>query len=443
MKSVHPHPTLIAVGLLFATPLIAAEVDSTFNPNISGGIVNSVAVSPDGSVLIAGDFSHVNGQLSSRVASLQSDGSLKADFHAPTVNGRVLQILSATDGSIYLAGGFSTVEAATAAGVARLLSNGSLDSSFSANGGINGSVAGIALSDEGNLIAGGTFNRVDADDANFVASFAPGGTLNGEFASGLAPNFSMEAGVSVLAIQADGKILVGGNFNVGDRFEELARLNSDGSIDQTFSGNHGPMLYPKTILPLANGKILVAGMANSNGNGFVRRLNEDGTIDSSFAEASFNSSVEALALDANGRIIAGGQFTTANGQEQNHLTRLSHSGNVDQSWTIGANALVKAITVQTDGKILVGGAFTQIGGRSASGLARLGEGLSFKSMASSSNGFKANLQAELGRTYVIESSTDLNTWTTFKTNMATTAGLEIKDESAALAAKRFFRARVQ
>jgi uncharacterized delta-60 repeat protein len=195
---------------------------------------------------------------------------------------------------------------------------------------------------------------------------------------------------------------------------------------------------------LDDGQILVAGMATPSGGGFVRRLNSDGSIDASFQAPSFNDYVRCLTLDPAGRVIAGGSFTQAGNQPVSHLARLNADGSLDGTWTIGANGMVKAMCIQAAGKLVIGGLFSEVGGQTHSGIARLNleESFRFKSTATGSNGhFSAALQADAGKTYIVEVSTDLTTWTPFSTQTATTSGLDIQDSDASRTPLRFFRAR--
>src|SRR5438309_1203319 len=84
-----------------------------------------------------------------------------------------------------------------------------------------------------------------------------------------------------------------------------------------------------------------------------------------------SSSVYATAVQADGKILAGGQFTSIGGQTRNRIARLNPDGTLDTAFDPNANAPVNAIAVQADGKILVGGDFTNIGGQTRNRIARL------------------------------------------------------------------------
>jgi uncharacterized delta-60 repeat protein len=84
-----------------------------------------------------------------------------------------------------------------------------------------------------------------------------------------------------------------------------------------------------------------------------------------------NSNVLALAVQADGKILLGGGFTTLGGQTRNYLARLNADGTLDAGYDPGANTSVNSLVVQDDGKILVGGSFATLGGQTRNFIGRL------------------------------------------------------------------------
>src|SRR5438105_4383909 len=74
-----------------------------------------------------------------------------------------------------------------------------------------------------------------------------------------------------------------------------------------------------------------------------------------------NGNVSSIAVQADGKILIGGDFTTVLGVARNRIARLNPDGTLD-AFNPNANGGVNAIAVQADGKILAGGNFTTIGG---------------------------------------------------------------------------------
>src|SRR5437660_1440290 len=135
--------------------------------------------------------------------------------------------------------------------------------------------------------------------------------------------------VEVVVVQPDGKILIGGGFT-------------------TLSPNGGP--------PVTRNRIA--------------RLNPDGTLDTAF-DPNANDFVFSIAVQADGKILVGGCFTSIGGQTRNRIARLDPTTGLADSFDPNANILVTSLAVQADGKILAGGLFTSIGGQQRNLIARL------------------------------------------------------------------------
>ncbi len=157
---------------------------------------------------------------------------------------------------------------------------------------------------------------------------------------------STNGAVHALAVQADGKVIVGGDFTSFNNFtyHHLVRLNLDGSVDPTFNADTGASVDGSVhaIVIQPNGQILIGGVfTNVNGVSLnhIARLNTDGSVDASFnVGVGANNTVETLALDSQGRILLGGEFTRASGVTRNGMTRLNPDGTVDPTINFGAGA---------------------------------------------------------------------------------------------------------
>ncbi|MGB8647349.1 MAG: Ig-like domain repeat protein, partial [Anaerolineae bacterium] len=184
-------------------------------------------------------------------------------------------------------------------------------------------------------------------------------------------------------VQADGKILVGGAFTklggggTGTTTRNyIGRLNADGSLDTTF--NPGANNTVNALAVQADGKILVGGnftMLGGGGTGTttrndIGRLNADGSLDTTFNPGADNS-VSTLAVQADGKILVGGNFVTLGGQTRNYIGRLNADGSLDATFNPGADNTVIALAVQADGKILVIGTFGTLGGQARTAFGRL------------------------------------------------------------------------
>jgi uncharacterized delta-60 repeat protein len=171
------------------------------------------------------------------------------------------------------------------------------------------------------------------------------------------------AQVTSTAIDSNGKIYLGGIFTnySGSTFNRIVKVNTDGTIDSTFSigTGFGSNNNVRVIKPLLDGKVLVGGSLTSyNGTGITHliRVNSDGTRDTSFSPGTVSSAVNDLAIQPDGKIIVAGQFTTFSGSSTRGLVRINSNGSVDSSFNTGgglASSEVNSITIQSDGKIIV------------------------------------------------------------------------------------------
>lgn len=357
----------------------AGAVDATFNPG-SGvdGAVYAVAVQGDGKIVIGGEFTAFNGIPRSNLARLAADGSLDTTFAPGNVTGRVEALVVQPDGKVVIGGDFSSVGGAPRRGLARLNPDGSLDTAFVAE--TNGVVYALALRSDGKLLVGGDFTVVAGGRRERLAQLEPSGALDVSFN----PNAGADGTIFAMAIQPNGRVLVGGAFGQvnGTPRSRIARLTADGGLDLTFSPGSAT---DGTVLAIGiqpDERIVIGGAFRFIGgverNG-VARLNPSGALDTAFGALGGVGGlllpvVHTVALQSNGRILIGGDFTTVNGIARNFVARLNPvDGGLDTSFEIGsgASSAVFALALQSDGKVVLGGAFATFNGAPRAGIARL------------------------------------------------------------------------
>jgi uncharacterized delta-60 repeat protein len=282
--------------------------------------------------------------------------------------------------------------------MARLNSNGNTDSSFATGSGFSDYVYSIAVQSDGKILAGGWFTTFDGNTVNYITRLNSNGSLDTGFVTG----GGFDSAVFSIAVQSDGKILVGGDFNTysGSTANKIIRLNSNGSIDSSFLTDIGFNFYVTSIAVQSNGKILVGGAFNNysgtTANDIIR-LNSNGSIDSSFVSGTGfgNNEVLSIAVQGDGKILVGGAFNVYSGTTANNIIRLNSNGSIDSSFSTGTgfNGNVNTITVQSDGKILVGGSFTTYDGNYPSHIVRLNSGGSIDTGFVTGNGFNSDVSS--------------------------------------------------
>ncbi|MBP7449368.1 MAG: T9SS type A sorting domain-containing protein [Flavobacteriales bacterium] len=216
-----------------------------------------------------------------------------------------------------------------------------------------------------------------------TASAQPG-NLDGDFDADGKVTTSFGAGDAVgysVAIQPDGKIVVAGSaYNGTNKDFALARYNTDGTLDNSFSVD-GKVTAPfgtgddigQSVAIQADGKILVAGYSNNGtDNDFaLARYNTDGTLDNSFSvDGKVTTAVgmgddrgQSVALQPDGGIVVVGY--AHNGIDQDFaLVRYNADGTLDNSFSTDGKVTTdfgmghdygKSVAIQPDGKILVTG----------------------------------------------------------------------------------------
>jgi uncharacterized delta-60 repeat protein len=254
--------------------------------------------------------------------------------------------------------------------------SGTVDYSFPAGQGygFDGVVYTIAQSPDGTLYVGGDFgNYNDFNDSwygPYLMSINSDGSFNNSFDTANLNGF-----VNTVAIQEDGKILIGGhfdNYSYGPGYicPYIARLNPDGSFDTSFFIGSGFNADVEVIVVQPDGKILVGGQFTTyngfNCNGIVR-LNSNGSVDSSFFigdnTVSLDGYVYTIKLQSDGKILVGGEFNNYGAISRNKIARLNTDGTLDTTFVVGQgfNNYVNSIDLQSDGKIIVGGNFWDTG----------------------------------------------------------------------------------
>ena len=192
-------------------------------------------------------------------------------------------------------------------------------------------------------------------------------------------------GVGALAVQPDGKVVIGGSFTTihGTNRGGIARLNANGSLDGSFQNGMSGVRngdYPGGVGALAvqpDGKVLIAGpftTVNGTTRSNIARLNANGSLDGSFnAGTGVSGQVLSIALQPDGKALIGGSFTSINGTNRNNIARLNANGSLDVSFNpgTGANGPVGSIALQSDGNVLIGGDFTTVNGVVRPKVARL------------------------------------------------------------------------
>lgn len=350
--------------------------------NINSNLCQQILLKPDKSFFLVFEMNE-----QTLITHRLPDGSLDKTYgingYSKAVFMRDPSAVLQPDGKIVV-GGYTMVNNSQDFVIARFNSTGLPDSSFSGNGVVSFDFSStqdylmdIALQTDGKILAVG-YSNFNAESYIALAQLNPDGSFDNSFSDDGKLTADITSGydaANAVAIQTDGKIIVTGNAQA-QIF--AARYLPNGVLDSSFSGNGirfittGIYSSAKDVMLQPDGKILIGGFADFGGHYdfLVMRLLTDGTPDLSFSTDSKQSvdwgvdeSVEALALQADGKIVAAG--STISGTVGDFaVARFNADGSTDNSFsddgkqtTSIGNSVDFAfdVTIQPDGKVLTAG----------------------------------------------------------------------------------------
>jgi uncharacterized delta-60 repeat protein len=161
-------------------------------------------------------------------------GSLDITFNPGSGAEDVLCMALETNGQIVIGGGFRSFNGAYAPYITRLNSDGSIDPTFSTGVGPNQGITCIALRPDGEILIAGGFGSINGVNWNQPALLRVDGSVDLSFNTSYAAGAGSTGGVSALALQPDGKVLIaGGVLSIGGtNYSNLARLNTNGTLER-------------------------------------------------------------------------------------------------------------------------------------------------------------------------------------------------------------------
>ena len=354
---------IILFCLSFLSAVVIAQkkaggIDSTFNILGNNGFnndINDISIGENGELYVLGDYSNIQGVRQYSIAKLNKNGILDKDYGSESVSQRNMYCsLLQNDGKLIIGGDFISYNSIPYRNILRLDANGNLDTTFNVGNGASSDVHTIAEQADGKILIGGEFSSYNSKISRFFARLDSNGELD--------TTFNMEKGfnryIYDVAIQEDEKILVAGDFSSfkDSTIYRLLRLNKNGSLDTTFKA-----------------KVL-------------EQKNE------------IHSEIRTIAIAPDGKILIGGLFSMVNDtlETTNGIARLLSNGELDTTFHPGVgislerNQKIYDIEIEKDGKILVGGRFDKFSDSSISGFVRLNEDGSVNSDLNMEIGFFGN-----------------------------------------------------
>ena len=468
---------LVATSPSSGGTLYRLNLDGSIENLLNAGI-NAIAIQDDQRILLGGSFNSIEGQPRTNLCRIYPNGTLDTSF-SPGANGQIYCLALQADGKIVIGGTFSAIGGQPHTNLARLNINGSPDDSFQITA--SGSVFCLGIQADDAIVLGGTFSSVGAQPRAGLARIRPDGSLDSVFNPG-------SGSVLALAIQPDGRIVAGGSFSAlgGQSRSGIGRLNADGTIDTTFNPAAGATILGgfNTLALQVDGRILVGGTFQYSVSGgrsvnYFGRLNTDGTFDPTFTPST--GAVLCMAVQPDGQVFAaGGSFLKrcsntepATGNLAVNGSRITwlRGGTTPEVWrtsfdfstngidwvNVGSGARLSggwasdASTALPPEATIRARGYMMGGGGSWGFSANYAEQLLFQrpltiltmdaAFGVSSNRFGFNITGSPAQTAVVEVSTNLTSWTTISTNLIGGGPLYVSDPIWTNFPRRFYRLR--
>ena len=275
--------------------------------------------SPLGTMLFGGDFMNykttpINRLLRTDINGSQNNGFISQIMSGATLKGfnnRVNDVDEQSNGRVVVVGDFTNFNGVARNKICRLNSNGSNDSGFTIGTGFGGGVNCVRCLGT-SIYVGGSFATYNSVLKPYIIKLNDNGSPDATFT----PDASLNGSVLAIEFNSSDQVFIGGNFNKG-----LHKLNSDGSINLTFSVNIG----------------------------------------TGFTKTGGGMKVNAVAIDASGNIFVGGDFDNFNGEPCLNFVKLNFNGELvaklDLNYQISSSDVVKVIRL-SGSNVYVGGSFT-------------------------------------------------------------------------------------
>ncbi len=391
MKTIIQRLLILAFGLLATAHAQVAATDS-FDPAFSAAPV-CMAQQPDGKVLFGGNFTTLTSGAVSRtsLARVNADGSADAAFNANITAGNVQSIAVQPDGKILVVGGITIGGVQRA--ITRLNADSSVDSTFAATSlNSTSTLLRILLQPDGKVLVWSASSSVGVyADGTPIARLNADGSRDASFniTLGVQPDVGNTVTIATLVLQQDGKIVYGYSFLSNLDYKVIGRLNANGTTDTAFNNNVPSALLNNRVGGIAlqrDGRIVLTSshdLTASSGRNNINRLNADGTLDTTFAGATLISGTGGMPLgntnglspQADGKLVVFGNIISGT---YNGMTRLNADGSLDSAFAPTFLTSVPAATplygglIQADGKVIgIGAGFATVNGTARFRVARL------------------------------------------------------------------------
>ena len=365
------------VARLSAQGALLPGVGVTAVPN---GSVQALLLQDDGSAILGGAFTRVSGVVRGRIARLGADGRLDAVYAAGVgADGRIRALAQRADGRVWAGGEFDRFDDRAASRLA-LLDRQGRGLSLPLQPEIAGMVRALQLDRAQRLWVGGQFSTAPQGPLRGLVRLGEDGGLE----DSIDPQVLGGTGVHALALDAIDRVLLAGAFDRVDGVPMggFARLEADGRFDGGFEPDALDIRGARALLDQADGGLLVGGDFNLVGGVLQRglvRFDEEGQRERPFpGSVSLQGVAYSLVLDSRKRLQLAGGFNRANAEPRASLARWSRYGAQEPDFGVNTGLTVAGIFGQAfaqwldfDGSALLVGDFNRAGAQVRGGFARI------------------------------------------------------------------------
>ena len=343
------------------------------------GFADVVLIQSNGKIVVAGQSGLYDDSIGgiadnySIIKRFNVDGTEDESFTSPkfhdNYDGYIRDIKQQSSGKLIVVGQFTKVDGVAQNRIVRLNTDGSVDETFDVGTGLNNHALVCKILSDNSVIVGGSFTEYDGEVVGRIVKMNVNGVFNNTFSD----NASRNSTVFTIEEDANNDVYLGGNFT-----NRIIRLNADGTTDSSFDVGTGFNRRVSSIKIDSNSKIVVGGWFDqydgTNCNPGIIRLETNGNIDTGFESDGVGlmdysgeetSSVQSIAIQSNGKIVAGGWFYGYDGVKQGRIIRFNTDGSKDTTFNTGTgfSDRVQSVAIDGSGNIFCAGFFYNYNGK--------------------------------------------------------------------------------
>lgn len=392
--------TFYAVNGFPITGIARLNADGSFDPTFHSGMseeheVTALAELPSGKILVGGSFNSYDGFNCKNFVVLNPDGTRDITYSGAGNTGysRINDIQLTPDNKVVIAGYFSSFNGILRNGLARLTSSLQVDTSFGTtySGNSGGDFESVLVFPDGGMLVGGDFINYWGNAANGLIKLTAAGNPD--------PNFNLytpagfNASVTKVKFAGDGKIFICGHFTGygGHNTYDIVRLNSNGSVDNSFQNN---LLMPSGAIQDCidfNGHVIIVGGLDFDGYPAIHSMayldNNGGLLvgQSEMLKCDVNDPINLIEKLSDGSFVIGGIFYKILERYSHSLVKFTDINILKKefftpptsydytAYNFEGNGSVNEIKKYSSSQYMVSGRFTQFNGDTINGLARLNQ----------------------------------------------------------------------